>query len=69
VPQLVLQEYKTELEGRIDSLNRQIANLEARLANPNYTEKAPAHLVEETRFDLSEKRAELEKVKKALESL
>ena len=69
VPQLVLQEYKTELEGRINSLNGQIANLEARLANPNYTEKAPAHLVEETRFDLSEKRAELEKVKKALESL
>ena len=69
VPTSVLAEYKTELNERIEKISNEINLLEKRLSNENYVSKAPAHLVEETREEFSNKKAELEKVKKALEIL
>lgn len=51
-----LYEHQTNLEVRLGETRSFITTLEARLANPSYTEKAPAHLVEETRKQLEEKR-------------
>lgn len=52
-----LYEHQTDLEKRLAETRQFVANLESRLANENYTAKAPAHLVEETRKELEEKRS------------
>jgi len=69
IPNKILIEYKEDLKNRVEILSTQIQNLESRLANKNYVEKAPKELVEETRLDLSEKRAELSKVQKEFNNL
>lgn len=69
IPNKILIEYKEDLKNRVEILSTQIQNLESRLANKNYVEKAPKELVEETRLDLSEKRAELSKVQKEFDNL
>ncbi len=57
-----LDKEKTELEGVI-------GNLDAKLANPGYIEKAPKDVVEKTRQMLKEKQEALEKVQKALSGI
>lgn len=47
---------------RKEELGKLIATLEGRLASPAYTEKAPPKLVEQTRTQLAEAKAELEKL-------
>lgn len=69
VPAKVLAEYKNDLNERIDKVSVEIRLLEKRLANENYIAKAPVHLVEETREEFSNKKAELDKIKKAVELL
>ena len=69
VPAKVLAEYKNDLNERIDKVSAEIELLEKRLANENYIAKAPVHLVEETREEFSNKKAELDKIKKAVELL
>lgn len=69
VPAKVLAEYKNDLNERIDKVSAEIGLLEKRLSNENYITKAPAHLVEETREEFSNKKAELDKIKKAVELL
>ena len=69
VPAKVLAEYKNDLNERIDKVSVEIRLLEKRLANENYISKAPVHLVEETREEFSNKKAELDKIKKAVELL
>lgn len=49
-----LYQHQTELEIRLAEARQKQQSLEARLANPTYVEKAPAHLVEETREQLAE---------------
>jgi len=50
-----LEKEKSELEAKIK-------NLEGRLANKSYTEKAPAHLVEQTRAELDQAKNQLSKI-------
>lgn len=52
IDQDTLYEHQTNLEKRLAETRQHHANLEKRLANPNYTQKAPAHLVEETKQEL-----------------
>lgn len=59
--------YKSNLEDHILKMGREITTLEARLASPNYVNKAPAELVAETRKSLAEKQELLEKMKAELE--
>lgn len=54
IDQETLYEHQTNLEKRLAATRQHQANLKKRLANPNYTEKAPAHLVEETRQELTD---------------
>lgn len=50
-----LYEHQHNLEMRLAKTREFVKNLEARLQNKGYTDKAPAHLVEESRRDLAAK--------------
>ena len=64
-----LYEHQTNLEVRLAEAHTQIKALEARLANKSYIEKAPAKLVEETRNQLEQKKALVERLVQELEVL
>jgi valyl-tRNA synthetase len=49
-----LAEHQSNLETRLAKAHQARKSLEARLANPTYVEKAPEHLVSETRKQLEE---------------
>mgnify|MGYP000196674685 FL=1 len=49
-----LYQHQTELEVRLAEARQKRDGLQKRLDNPTYLEKAPAHLVEETREQLTE---------------
>ena len=54
IDEKTLYQHQTDLEVRLSEARRTLANLQARLDNPTYVEKAPAYLVEETRQQLAE---------------
>ena len=62
-----------EEKGRLGKLiieaQKQAAGLQGRLANPSYADKAPAHLVQQTRDQLTEKKSEIDSLKQQLASL
>lgn len=64
-----LYEHQTNLEKRLVDARIAVTGLEARLNNPRYVEKAPEHLVEETRQQLAEKKALIERLQHELEVL
>ena len=49
-----LYQHQENLEMRLAEARQKLAGLKKRLENPTYVEKAPAHLVEETREQLAE---------------
>ena len=67
VPADVVAKYKDALTERILAVGRELNALESRMMNPNYVDKAPAHLVKETRDGIEEKTALIERLKKELE--
>ena len=67
IPADIHAKYKASLEERILKLGQEITTLEARLANPNYLEKAPTALVEESRLSLRAKQKLLADMKAELE--
>ena len=66
VPSETLAEHQTNLEQRIAVTHSDIAALSSRLENKNYTEKAPAHLVEETKKQLEEKKLLVQQLQQEL---
>ena len=60
---------KKRLETEIASLEKSIAGLNGRLANKAYTDKAPEHLVNQTKQQLSDAQSELATLKSELASL
>ncbi len=64
-----LYEHQTNLEQRLAETHSDIAALEGRLKNENYISKAPAALVEETRKQLQEKQALVERLVNELKIL
>ena len=67
VPEKVVKEYKDALTEKILAVGRELDALNARLMNPNYVDKAPAHLVKETRDGVKEKEALIDRLKQQLE--
>ena len=63
VPTEVVVKYREQLEARILAVGRELDALNARMMNPNYVDKAPAHLVKETRDGITEKTALIERLK------
>lgn len=66
VPQEIVTKYRDELEERILAVGRELDALNARMMNPNYVDKAPAHLVKQTRDGIAEKTALIERLKTEL---
>ncbi|MEI7689906.1 MAG: valine--tRNA ligase [Candidatus Saccharibacteria bacterium] len=62
-----LSEHQTNLEVRLAEAHAQIKNLESRLANKSYIDKAPAKLVDETHNQLDEKKTLVERLVHELE--
>jgi valyl-tRNA synthetase len=60
---------RERLEKERADLEKSIKALEGRLGNPGYTDKAPPHLVQQTRDQHAKARSDLEGVIRALESL
>lgn len=56
------KEYVTKIANKIQQTKASIAQLEGRLSNKNYVDKAPKHLVEETHVQLKEAQAQAEKL-------
>ncbi len=66
VPAKVVSDYKDTLTERILAVGRELDNLNLRMTNPNYINKAPAHLVEETTRQIKEKEALISRLKQQL---
>ncbi len=60
---------RQRLDSKIQDLDQSISALEARLANPGYSQRAPAHLVEQTREQLARAQADRKTAVTTLESL
>ncbi|GAB4383798.1 MAG: valine--tRNA ligase [Phycisphaerales bacterium] len=60
---------RQRLIRELDQLDKSIFALEKRLQNPGYTEKAPAHLVQQTRDELTQKQRDREALVAALEKI
>ncbi|MBO7717934.1 class I tRNA ligase family protein, partial [Candidatus Saccharibacteria bacterium] len=67
VPEKVVSEYNDALTDKILSVGRELDALNARLMNPSYVDKAPEHLVKETRDGVKEKEALIARLKTQLE--
>jgi len=62
-----LYQHQTELEMRLAEARKRLDGLQARINNPSYAEKAPAHLVEETRQHITEQQALIQRLVTELE--
>ena len=62
-----LYQHQTELEMRLTEARKRLEGLEARINNPSYAEKAPAHLVEETRQHITDQQALIQRLITELE--
>ncbi len=69
VSEKTLEEHKVNLETRLATTHQEIATLNGRLSNENYVSKAPASLVEESKQQLEEKQALVERLLHELEIL
>ena len=67
VPEQIVAEYKDALTEKILSVGRELDALNARMMNPNYVAKAPEHLVKETKDQIKEKEALIDRLKTELE--
>lgn len=63
VPESVVNNYKDALAEKILAVGRELDALNARMMNPNYVEKAPEHLVKETKDQIKEKQALIDRLK------
>ena len=66
VPEKVVTDYKDALTEKILAVGRELDALNLRMTNPNYIEKAPAHLVKETKDLIKEKEALISRLKTQL---
>lgn len=66
VPTEVVEKYRENIEERILKVGRELDALNMRMLNPNYVERAPAQLVQQTREGIEEKTELIERLKKEL---
>jgi valyl-tRNA synthetase len=61
-----VEAWKNKQRKKASELERRIAALEKKLANPGFTERAPAEVVERERRNLEEARSQLERIREVL---
>jgi valyl-tRNA synthetase len=64
-----LANHRANLEKRLHDVQQEINRLNNRLSNSSYVKKAPPHLVEDTRQDLSRHQTLIERLKNELEAM
>ena len=64
-----LEAEKVRLDKELQTSDKDISFLEKRLANPKYVERAPAHLVQESRDKLAEAVAKRDALRQARQEL
>ena len=67
VDEKTVKAYSDALDECILSVGRELNALNARMMNPNYVDKAPAHLVKETKDAIKEKETLIDRLKKERE--
>ena len=67
VPEKIVAAYKDALTERILTVGRELDALNMRMMNPNYVDRAPAHLVKETRDQIKEKEQLISRLRAQLE--
>ncbi|MBQ5812076.1 class I tRNA ligase family protein, partial [Candidatus Saccharibacteria bacterium] len=67
VPEQVVADYKDSLTDKILAVGRELDALNLRMQNPNYVERAPAHLVLETKQQIEEKEQLISRLKTQFE--
>lgn len=67
VPADVVSAYRDSLTEKILAVGRELDALNARMMNPNYVERAPEHLVKETKDAIKEKESLISRLKTQLE--
>ena len=67
VPAKVVEAYRDALTEKILAVGRELDALNLRMQNPNYVDKAPAHLVLETQQQITEKEQLISRLKTQLE--
>ncbi|MBQ8985486.1 valine--tRNA ligase [Candidatus Saccharibacteria bacterium] len=67
VPEATVEAYKGALTAKILAVGGELNALNIRMMNPNYVERAPEHLVKETRDQIKEKEALIARLKTQLE--
>jgi len=60
---------RTRLRAKANELTQRVASMNGRLSNDAYIQKAPPHLVEDTRAQLSQAQADLDATMTAIEAL
>ena len=66
VPADVVKAYRDALTEKILTVGRELDGLNARMLNPNYVDRAPAHLVKETKDQIQEKEQLISRLKNQL---
>ncbi len=66
IPEKIVKAYKDALTEKILSVGRELDALNARMINPSYIEKAPEHLVKETKEQIEAKKSLIERLKQQL---
>ena len=69
VSEKVVADYASALEDKILAVGRELDSLNMRMMNPNYVDKAPAELVNETRKLIEEKSELIERLKREREAI
>lgn len=69
VPEEVIKAHRENLTEKIIAAGRELDTLNARMMNPNYVDKAPQQLVRQTREQIEEKTALIERMKRELEAI
>lgn len=69
VPEEVIKAHRESLTEKILAAGRELDTLNARMMNPNYVDKAPQQLVRQTREQIEEKTALIERMKRELEAI
>lgn len=69
VPEEVIKAHRENLTEKILAAGRELDTLNARMMNPNYVDKAPQQLVRQTREQIEEKTALIERMKRELEAI
>jgi valyl-tRNA synthetase len=60
---------KARLAKELEKIDSEITKAEQKLNNPNFTSKAPPHVLQEHQQRLAEWRAKRERIERALEGL